>query len=89
MNFAFSVGADFSFPGPPATQEAVDLRITVAATTIAALAAIANAVNTTGKGLRSWRYDENGRLYRPLGITAGAAWRPLDDQSGQSDITPA
>lgn len=81
--------SDADKPISTATQTALDLKLSIASTTAAALGAVANAVNTTGKVLVAWRYDENGRLYRPLGALAADKWRPLDDQSGFSDITPS
>ena len=59
------------------------------ATTQAAIAAIGNAINTTDKTLYKEVEDENGRIYRALGSSAASKWRPQDDQSGISDITPA
>lgn len=58
--------------------------------TAANLADIANAINTTNKKLGSQALDTtNNRAYFALGSAAADAWRPYDDQSSISDITPA
>lgn len=62
--------------------------ITGTATSTGALADISNAINTTGKTLGKL-VEADGRLYRAMGTTAASAWRPMDDQSGVNDITPA
>lgn len=64
-------------------------RLQPVTTTLVALGAIANAINTTDKTPHKVAIDETGRAYRALGSTAGSAWRPYDDQSGISDIMPA
>lgn len=59
--------------------------------TLAALGAIGDPINTTSKAKNSLVDDENGRTYKALGPLAADGWRPLDDQSGAagSDILPA
>lgn len=78
---------------PLTTAQAIDAQVitlpVMATTTLAALAAIGNAINTSGK--IKWRVvaDENDKLWFALGSTAGSKWRPFDDMSsGLSDITP-
>ncbi len=61
-------------------------------TTLAALAAIADPINTSGKFPNKIALvveGETNREYRALGAAPGDAWRPRDDQSGLSDVTPA
>lgn len=58
-------------------------------TTLAALAAVGNAINTSGKFKGRLVEDETDRTWKALGALATSKWRPLDDQSGVSDITPA
>lgn len=55
---------------------------------VAQLAALTEPINTTGKFKFKLAADETGRVYRALGPTVGAAWRPGDDQSGTADIIP-
>jgi hypothetical protein len=54
--------------------------------TVAALGAVANAVNTTGKVLGKTVYGGNGRIYVASGALAASVWNASD---GASDITPA
>lgn len=81
---------------PLATQAVVDAKVEAArvaalpaATTLAALASIAAAINTAGKFKNRLADDENDRTWKALGAEPASKWRPLDDQSGLSDITPA
>lgn len=58
--------------------------------TAAQLATAAHAINTSRKMLGSFALDTtNNRLYMALGALATSKWRPLDDQSGLSDVTPS
>lgn len=57
--------------------------------TLAAISAIGNAVNTTGKTRNKLVALADDRVYRALGPAAADKWRPQDDQSGFNDITPA
>lgn len=50
---------------------------------------IISTINTTGKVADKLARDESNRIWRALGATAGAAWRPQDDQSGASDEVPS
>lgn len=59
-------------------------------TTLAALADIADAVNTTGKTRHKlMAATDNERVYRALGPDDNDAWRALDDPAGIEEITPA
>lgn len=54
------------------------------------LADAANAINTSNKKLGAQALDTtNNRAYFALGSNATDKWRPFDDQSGTSDVTPA
>lgn len=64
--------------------------------TLAQLSAVGNAINTSGKALLTLAYvtDNSGgvdkrRIYFSLGSSAASPWRPLDDESGFSDVTPS
>lgn len=55
--------------------------------TAASIAAIGNAINTTGKRLGKVVWDStNNRAMRASGTTAGSAWHVLD---GSATVTPA
>jgi len=65
-------------------------------TTVVALEAIANAINTAGKYegkiVKVKNHAVNppiDRHYRALGSATNSRWRPEDDQSGFNDIIPA
>jgi len=53
------------------------------------LAAVGNAINTSGKSRGKQVFDETDRLWFALAGLAASKWRPMDDMSGGSDITPA
>lgn len=58
--------------------------------TLAAISAAANPINTSGKFRNKEAVDAtNDRLYRATGPAAIDPWRPADDQSGFADVTPA
>ncbi|MEM9014091.1 MAG: hypothetical protein AAGB02_03185 [Pseudomonadota bacterium] len=58
--------------------------------TIAQLTDISSAINTSNKALgKQVLILPEMRTYFALGAAAGDAWRPVDDQSGLSDIAPA
>lgn len=61
----------------------------VQSTTLAALADVGNAINTSGKSRGKQVFDETDRLWFALAGLAASKWRPLDDMGGGSDITPA
>lgn len=58
-------------------------------TTLAALQSSVSSVNNSGKLAGVLVEDETGRVWRALGGFSISSWRPLDDASGISDITPA
>lgn len=54
------------------------------------LADSSHAINTSGKILGAMALDTtNNRIYFSLGSNTTSSWRPLDDQSGTSDVTPS
>lgn len=66
------------------------LSVSARQVTAANLASSAHAINTAGKSLGAMALETtNNRAYFALGSNATSAWRPFDDQSGTSDITPA
>lgn len=57
-------------------------------TTLADLGSIVSTINTVGKVADKLARDETNRLWRALAGLDASQWRPGDDQSGASDITP-
>lgn len=74
--------------GPTATLLAAKSDKMVVSTA-AALAAIANAINTTDKYVGKFVADENNRVFWAVAATAGGVWYPLYDPLGLDKITPA
>lgn len=56
--------------------------------TLADLANIVASINTIDLVTDKLARDEGNRIWRKLGANANSPWRPQDDQSGVSDITP-
>lgn len=81
------VGSNINLSGGSGGGDFSDTSRHVSATN---LADSSNAINTAGKRLGVIALDTtNNRLYFALGSNATSAWRPFDDQSSLSDITPA
>ena len=71
-----------------AMQTALINNASIVSTTSAALAAIGNAINTTGKTLNKTVYNStDGKFYSASGTTAGSAWNAVAPDTGT--ITPA
>lgn len=63
---------------------------TIEDVTLADLQDIGASVNVDSKVRNKLIAEtDNDRVYRALGSDPDSIWRPLDDQSGFSDITPA
>lgn len=61
---------------------------TIVSTTTAALSAVGNAINTTGKTANKTVFNAtDGKFYSASGTTAGAAWNAVSPDTGT--ITPA
>lgn len=86
--FIETEGATITIGDIVGLQDALNAKVSIESTTLAALLDVTNAVNTSGKLLTAWRYDENFTLWRPLGILANSVWRALHDPAGIEDKTP-
>lgn len=92
-------GVDFQFSsiGGPITlyQENGLVRLlsgggsfNIIVSTQAAMKALANAINTSGKYKNKLVDDENGRTYKARGPLASDPWWPLDNQSDVEQLLP-
>lgn len=84
--------ASTTFSGPVTSTNgfigAVTGTLTSTTSTSAALGAIANAVNTSGKALGATLYNTTTKtFYVAQGSTAGSTW--IDSSDGTTTITPA